>query len=276
MGNFMQQLLLYIVIGAIAGSIAGAIIKLAGPRINALNPHPQWQRYGAIIAGAVAGVIVFAIGIAIISGGASREQKVLDEIRSYRFIQVLEKHQPGAREQIEALVHDAVSKNDPSIAQARATQLAQQYFPQYVPRTSDDAIVGFAKNLVDVLTYFETNDAETCKSLATGGTMAGKNVPTERMLPIVDSMADVIQDAATKPQAPPDAARATPLVQSVVAKLYAGNDPKLIPPQMLVTPAAAPADRLCYTMRSFYATVLSLPKADASLVLRQLISGTMK
>jgi len=65
-------------------------------------------------------------------------------------------------------------------------------------------------------------------------------------------------------------------VQGVFAKLYGGNDPKLVSPQMLMAPATAPADKLCYTMRSFYAAVLGLPKADASLVLRQLISGAMR
>ncbi len=271
----MSQLLVYVVMGAVAGGVFGAIATLARPAIGSLNAHTQWQRYGAIVVGAIAAAIVFVVGITVLGGRSLDERHALDEIRKYRFVQVLEKYQPGAREQFVALVHDAVSKNDTGIAQSRAAQLAQQYFPQYVPRTSDDAIIGFAQKLVDVLEYFETNDVQTCKALATGGSLPS-NIPAQRIEPIVDAMADVIEDAATKPQAPPDAARAQPLVQSVVTKLYAGNDAKLIPMQMLVTPAAAPADKLCHTMKSFYATVLSLPKADAGVVLRQLIGGSMK
>ncbi len=208
------------------------------------------------------------------SGNASKaEAAIIEEINKFRFVQVLQKYRPETRDRLAAIVHESVEKRDASLAQIQTTKMMQEYFPQYVPRSSDDAIVAFGSAIVDLFDYFEHNSVETCKSLATGGNLtAGLSV--ERMKPTLDAMADVIESAASKPQDPPNAAQAQVLISSVLEKLYAGSDPDRLPMTALASPATAPAKQLCHTMRIFYVTVLKLPKADASIVMRQLISST--
>jgi hypothetical protein len=271
-----MQVMLFALVALTAAAAFYAVFRLGGPRIVTVSPHPQWQRFGTIAIAAAAAIVVLIVGAMLIgTRSPSDEQTVLKQVRQYRFVRVLEQYQPGARAQVEALVHEAVTKNDPAIAQVRTTELVQQYFPQYVPRTSDDAILSFASSLVDLLAYFEASDVETCKTLASGGQLT-TSIPPERMNATLDAMADVIEDAAIRPQPAPDTARAQTLVQEVVTKLYASNDPRLIPIETLVTPQRAPADKLCHTMQSFYRTVLSLPKNDGSIVLRTLISSRMR
>lgn len=271
----MSQLLLYIIMGAVAGGVAGAILKLAGPRIGAASPNPNWQRLGAPAVAAAIALIVFIAGIGLFGGSSDRASQELVEFRQNRMVQVLERYQPGAREQIDAAFRDAIGKNDPNLLQARMMRLMQQYFPQYVARTSDEAIVRFAQSSMEVMNYLASKDVQTCARLATGGNLAA-DLPRDRMDAPLNAMADVIEDAANKPQAPPDPARAQSLVQDVITKLYAGNDPKLASIEMMMTPQNAPPDKLCYTMQRFYGMVLKLPQPDASVVLRQMVSSTIK
>jgi len=275
----MQQIVIYMLAGALAAAAFYVVAVVLAPRIRPLSPQLQWRANGPWVLGALAAAIAFVAVIALAgvigSAGSSTsaaEAKVLEEVHRYRFVQVLEKYQPEARQQIELLVHDAVTRNDPGLAESRTAELVQSYFPRYVPGTSDNAITRFAGTLVDILAYLERSDVETCKTLATGGRL-GKAIEADRMAPTLDAMADVIEDGASKPQAPPDKARAQTLVQDVVAKLYAGSDDRLIPLEMLMAPQRAPADKLCHTMQSFYRAILALPKADASIVLRSLIGG---
>ncbi len=275
----MPEFVFYAIVGAIAGGVAGAIVKLAGPRIAALTPNRHWQRYGAGSVAALVAVALFVLGVTafgkyagVMDGGATQEAKVLEDIHRYRFVQVLEKYQPETKKQIEALVHEAVTRNDPALAERRTAELVQSYFPRYVPVTSDDAVTRFAQSLVDVFAYLEKADVASCKALATGGQL-GTALSRERMAPTLDAMAQVIEDGASKPQAKPDTQRAQTLVQQAFATLYAGSDPLLLPQSQLTSVAQAPADKLCHTMQAFYRTVLALPKADASIVLRALIGG---
>ena len=272
----MPQIVIYLLAGALAAAAFYVVAIALAPRVRTWSAQPKWHANGPLVLGALAAAVAF-VAVFLIAGGGSRnttaqEAKVLDEVHRYRFVQVLEKYQPEARRQIEALVHEAVTRDDPGFAESRTAELVQSYFPRYVPATSDDAIVRFASALVDILTYLERNDAETCKTLATGGRL-GAAISPDRMTPVLDAMADVIEDGASKPQAPPDKARAQTLVQGVTTTLYAGKDDKLVPMEVLMTPQRAPADKLCHTMQSFYRTVIALPKADASVVLRSLIGA---
>jgi hypothetical protein len=273
--------LFYIIVGAVAGGIAGAIAKLAGPRIAGLSRNAQWQRHGATVVAALVAVILFVVGITTLSGYASRlggesgpsqEAQILDQIHRYHFVQVLEKYQPETKKQIEDYVHEAVTRNEPGLVEQRTRELVQTYFPRYVPVTSDDAIVGFGTAMLGILEYLGKNDVAVCKTLATGGQL-GKAIDPQHMQPTLDAMSAVIEDGASKPQAKPDTQHAQALIQQVFTTVYAGNDPDLLPQTQLTTPAQAPADKLCHTMQAFYRTVLALPKADASAVLRTLIGA---
>jgi len=273
-----MAILSYVIAGALAAVAFFLVVKPLAPAIRRLAGNRAWQSNGpmvlAILAAAAVFVAVFlAMGGGKSGGQASQEAEVLDQIHQYRFVQVLEKYRPETRDRLVAIVHNAFEQHNPALAQIQTTQLMQEYFPQYVPRTSDKAIVAFGTSLVDLFGYFETNSPETCKSLATGGTLTQGLTP-ERMNPTLDAMADVIEDGASKPQDPPDQAKAQALVSGVIEKMYAGTDPELLPMTALATPASQPAGKLCHTMRSFYRTVLTLPPADASIVLRKLISST--
>jgi hypothetical protein len=249
-------------IALLAGLAAAAAVWIFTSQRGA----PTGATYGAsrfvvpavafVVAAAIVGGALFALGRAPSPAGDGPERKVLEAIQ---------RHHPEAAADIAAIRRET----DYAVAQRRSSELAQRYLPRHIPTTSDGAVIRFTSEMTKVFENLTERDPESCKALASGGRV-GATFDSTQMRPALDAMAQVIDDSVDSPQPPPRPERAQQLLTTVVERVYAGKT-DLATPQQLMQPAVVPAAQLCRTMVAFYREILNLPSADASAVLRTLM-----
>lgn len=254
-----------IVLAIAAGLLAAALALL--PLRRRATPPVAWSVAGAafVAVGILVGLTVWGATADRQAGSRAADAPVL------RLLETIERRHPEAQAEI-ASIRDAMARNEATLTEARAANLAQRYLPQHVPTTTDAAILRFTREMLVLFEDLRVRDPEACKSLAGAGGSYGTGLNVETLRPALEAIVAVIDASVATPQPPPDRARAQQMLGAVVGDLYATNDPTLLPPELLMQPRAAPADRLCNTMVAFYRKVLELPPQDASLVLRAMIN----
>ena len=247
-----------------AGLVAAALAYIVAGRRRSSGARLGWS------ASAFLGVaLLVALGSIVLrqpdpmTGVAGPQGRLLEAIASAH---------PEARPEIDAIG----AESDPQAARLRATDVAQRYFPRHLPTASDGAVLRFASEMTALFETLMVRDANACKGLASGHNF-GDALDPQGLAPALDAMAEVIETSVRSPQSPPAPERAQELLGVVVQKVYDGpGADQLLTPQMLMQPAQADAGRLCRTMIAFYRTILALPAADASIVLRVLMGGGVK
>lgn len=247
-----------ILIALLAGLAAAGAVWFAFDRGSRGRNGNRYLLSGAalVLAAAIVGGVLFAMAGGSSSGGA--EQKVMEAIQ---------RHHPEAAGEIAA----ARRERDPAVAQRKASELAQRFLPRHVPTTSDAAVLRFTREMTRVFENLAVRDSETCKALATGGTVSA-SFDAGQMKPALDAMAQIIDDSVDTPQPPPQPQQAQQLMLTVLDRVY-GKTSDLTPRELLAQPAAVPAPQLCRTMAAIYREILELPPVEASIVLRHLMRG---
>jgi hypothetical protein len=248
-----------VLIAAVAGlAAAGAIWFLFDRSTSGTRSADRLVIPGAAF---LVAAIVVGGGLFALTRGSSGEpeRKVLEAIQ---------RHHPEAANEIAAIRRET----NPTVAQKRASDLAQRYLPRHIPTTSDAAVVRFTSETTKVFENLAQRDPENCKALATGGATSA-TFDSASMRPALDAMAQVVDDSVDQSQPPPQPQRAQQLLAGVVERVYAKQPNDLAPLQLLTQPATVPAPQLCRTMIAFYREILNLPPADASQVLRSLMRG---
>ena len=277
----MESALLAGVLGAVAGAVGfGLAFALRAPIVR-LWAHPFWQRHGHLLVGVVFFVVALTVlrSVFLPDSDQAAEEKTMAELRSVPLVVAIIDADPTAEAEIRAIVREGLKSGDQTAVALRFAEFTRARVPRYFRTASDASVIGFTQVIVPLYKAMEANDVDACKrgivSADIGiGTVQG--VGKQSMQPLIDAMAGIVRSATSQPQAPPDPGRAGAIINQATAKLYGDNDAKLLPLATFASQSslrAAPADRLCYTGRRIYETILSFPPAEASLALRYMLSG---
>lgn len=278
----MGEALLAGLLGAVAAAIGFGLAFALRPQIKRISVHPAWQKHGHVLVGGIFFLIAFLVLRALAGMGVpgeSGEDKAMRELRGVPVFAAILEADPVAEAEIRQIVREGLRTNDQAAITRRFAEFTRARVPKYFKAASDDSAISFARAIVPIFRQMEASDVNACKrGVLTGdvGIGVAQNTPDAATKPLIDAMAAVVRSSTKQPQPPPDPTRAAAAIGQAMKLLYGSNDTKLVPAQTFTNPAslqAAPADRLCYTGRRIYETILTLPPAEASQALRFMLAG---
>jgi len=200
------------------------------------------------------------------------------EISDNRLLSLLVKARPELRDRLrEAMVVAEKNQADShgGVYVNPAAPILAEVFPDYLPITSDDAIIRYAQETVAVLEKLEAEPSDVCyRWLRPEGSTVSLTavLGKDAMNPLMDAMTGVVESALTTPQAPPDASEAESLLAR--ARERVATDASLGPVE-LGAPETPGFDkkRFCHTVESTFKVILDLPAEQSSLVFRHMLGG---
>jgi hypothetical protein len=200
------------------------------------------------------------------------------QIREIPFYKELSLHDPEAYQRIKTIVQEAVRSGD---SQAKISQRIADViggiFPRYLPKASDDSVVAFASATVHLLENLDHANPDACYAslfphkYGEPG-MAQKYTDLNTQERILDTMKDIVESAINNPQPEPDRNKSEELLHPIIetmAKKY-GSDVTLL---QGTARDSSERKKVCEMSSEMFEQIGSLPKADASMILRYLLSG---
>jgi hypothetical protein len=162
---------------------------------------------------------------------------------------------------------------------SRSAQVIRDFLPQYIARTSDWAVNGYARALLAEAVYLQTRDEEKCFEFLFPDQISDEDPDTA--IPLIQSdlkhqlehsLVEVIRDSIQKRQAPPDVAEMKLALADVHQALRSrfGDDVDLL---QKGSTNLAEKKRVCQIGISLFDEVIALPSRESGLLLRFLLSG---
>ena len=207
-----------------------------------------------------------------------REWDAEREIRAMPFYHELSIHDPAAYEQVKTIVIEAVRSGDSKEKMgAKISDALVNILPKYLPKASDNSVVAYVNWTVLQLDALDHTNPDACYALMFPHKFgepgfALKYIDPKSNEPAVAILQDVVSSAISNPQAEPDPAKSEEVLQQVLTPVVQkyGRDLSLL----LGTPKdASERKKVCEMSSDLLREILALPKPDASLVFRYLLSA---
>jgi hypothetical protein len=168
------------------------------------------------------------------------------------------------------------SKGTPSTLASRISPIVAGLVPKYVGIASDQSVVDFIDVATRVVEELRRTHSDACYYFLfpheVGATPSVEYLNQKIVQQMLDAMGQVVHSAVHEPQPVPDAAKAQVLLVTVLGRLQKEYGNELLLLQQKPTDATG-RQNVCNMTVSLYKNVEDLPKGDASLLLRYLLSN---
>lgn len=208
---------------------------------------------------------------------ARRTQTDIDEpLEKIPAYQQIAKYDPDTYRQIKAEIQKSLGRgeSEPQI-EARIRTIVGGLVRKYLPRASDDAVVGYIDIIIQEIEELTNQSPDLCYRFLFpeqyGPIEARKHFKAETQKADLDALAKVIQTGAENSVAK-EMSGYEPLVQKLVTnlkKVY-GDDIALLKKPL---EPGTDKEKFCKLTVAFYREALKLPKKESSLVLRYIVTG---
>lgn len=260
------ELVIWVLCGALAGLVASLLVRNSK------------ERRAAFVA---AMVVSFALLVTLseiwllpyLKGRRLSEQveRTLQQIPAYEEIK---KADPDLYQKIVAIFVEAERKGEPqAVAAVRARAVIEEIIKKYLPRASDDAVVDYARVMVREL---ESLKGEECYALLfpqrRGQVDLGEFLDPKTQEDDLRALAAVIRSATQNPQAPPDEKELKPIQAAFFKELSARRGEELSILRHMDDPKVD-KEKACRLIVDVYKEIVGMEKREASLLLRQMLSG---
>ena len=201
-------------------------------------------------------------------------EKSLLQVSAYQYIS---KYDPKAYQQIRDEILDSI-KNGESQEQttARGRKVVAAFVSKYIPRASDEAVIRYMDAVAREIEELANKDPEICYQFLFperyGTSDIPQNLKPETQRADLAALADVIRTAAEQPQPEPDQEKGGESLKRVMDAFHQTHGDEAL---LLKDPFAPGIDKgkVCRLIASFYKEVLTLPKEEAGMVLRYMLSA---
>jgi len=200
------------------------------------------------------------------------------EIRAMPFYKALSVYDPETYRKVESIAIEATQGGGtPEKAGLKIADELMTALPKYIPKASDESVVGFFGNLVPVLDELDRVNPDACYAFLFPHKfgevgMVKKYLPPKYGDKNLQALEGIILSAMKNPQHVPDEQKASELMQPLFANLvskYGLEHVRLIDGTAHDAPERK---QVCEIDAELYRQILSLPPADASTILRYLFS----
>jgi hypothetical protein len=195
------------------------------------------------------------------------------QLRSSPFYREIAQADPQTYTKILAVASKSLENGESvDLVTGRLASIVRDTLPRYVGVASDQSVIEMVDVLIKQITLLEAQKSDACYFyLLPDGTSL---VPLDSKgdEDSMKAMGDVVHSAVYNPQPSPDAVRAEVILQPVIEQLTRsyGDDLQLL--------REKPSDsigrhKVCKIVASLYADIEILPRSDAGLLLRYLLSN---
>lgn len=193
------------------------------------------------------------------------------------FYKTLSVSDPPAYQRVKAILLDGVRSGEPTGKTAlRIADALQEILPRYMPKASDDSVVAFANVMIHDLDALDRTNGDACYGFLyphkySGAGFAAKYLDSKSKEADLDVLFQVVETAIKHPQAAPSPEASNELLKPIQITLYQkyGKDLMLFHG---VARDSAERKKVCDISLDMFQQIAELPKADASMVLRFLLS----
>ena len=205
-----------------------------------------------------------------------RERETDRQLRELPFYRDLAEVDPQTYGKIWAVVSESAKKGETTNTISREiAPIVAGTLSKYIGTASDESVIAFADLSIHEVEELHRSHSDACYDylypLDKGATPVASYIDKKSEDETLDVLSRIVHSAAHTPQPLPNAAKADALLAPVLSRLANeyGNDLMLI--QRKPT-APAERERVCDITVSLFKNVKTLPREDASLVLRSLLS----
>ena len=200
------------------------------------------------------------------------------QVRKIPFYKELSVHDPVAYERIKEVIQEAARTGDSTekIA-ARIADVLQDVFPRYIPKASDDSVLTYVNLMVVQLEELDRANPDACYAFMFphkfGEPGLGvKYLDAKSKEKDLDVLKEIIESATTNPQAKPDRRKSEELLEPILTTLVQkyGADVSLL---QGTARNSTERKKVCEISSEMFRQIASLPKQDASMLLRYLLSS---
>ncbi len=219
----------------LCGGLVGALAGLLGFFIAKALVDPQKHPKGYQIILIVFVVAGMQLGNALVAPEVRAWQAQRDIERLFQddpfYSAVLADH-PELRGPLETAFTEALKNGNPTEAKQAGSAVLAPIVSEYLPRASDDALVGFARAMVATLSALQSDDPNRCyQSLHPG--VDGPVYPTEDegRSELMSAMAPVVESAQQDPREADSGDNVTAVLEGLQARLterYGGAPDSLV------------------------------------------------
>jgi len=256
----------WIVVVALSGALSAAVAHLI-----VRNKRER------IVLGVAVSVVLFISLISSTKGLVDRWE-VNTQMNDIPFYKTLSASDPATYQRVKGILLDGVRSGEPTEKTAlRIADGLQEILPRYMPRASDDAVVAFATVMIHDLEELDRTNGDACYSFlyphkyADAGLAAkyhGGNSEEKEL----DVLFQVVESAVKHPQPEPSPEASNKLLKPIQANLYQKYGRGLLLFQGVARDSAE-RKKVCDISLDMFQQIAALPKADASMVLRSLLSN---
>ena len=225
--------------------------------------------------------VVAVIVLNMIAAPIARKWQADWQLQHTPVYQQIAKSDPATFQSIRQAVLDGVeNRRTESETNRRIAAIVGRTVRGRIPQASDDSVVAFAKTMSQFLAHMSYTDPDACFYLLhpeqneTDTDNALNDPEVERAEEqLVTAMAQMLESAANRPQAPPDPQQSQSIIQAMFAQLRLkyGKD------TVLLSGAGVTAEKrkkVCEISADLFQQVTAMPKIDGSMALRYLVSKT--
>ena len=257
-----------IVVSALAGGAAAGIAAAAVRNVKERR---------------VAFAIITAVLFVVIRAGLERtvvppirEKQVEKELRTMPFYNEIAEVDPATYAKVKQVAADALKNHEGSDAIAgKIAGIIQDTVPKYVGKASDDSVLDFIDTVVGQTENLQKKDPDACYYFlfpAADKPLVANETDEKTKDEMLAVMGKIVHSAVHSPQDPPDPAKAQALLDPVIANLQLEYGRDLLLIQQKPGDAAGRA-KVCAITISLYKGIAQLPRTDASLVSRYILSA---
>ena len=197
--------------------------------------------------------------------------------------QQIAKSDPATFQHIRQAVLDGVENHRTDTETSRRiAAILRRALTGRIPQASDDSVLAFAKTMNQVLAHMSYTNPDACFYLLhpeqneteTDNDNVLNDPEVERVEEqLLTAMAQMLESATNRPQAPPDPQQSQKLTQAMLAQLRLkyGKD------TVLLSGAGVTGEKrkkVCEMSADLFQEVTAMPKIDGSMALRSLVSKT--
>ena len=205
-----------------------------------------------------------------------RERETDRQLRELPFYRDLAEVDPQTYERVMAVVSESAKKGETTNRlSSEIAPIVEGTLSKYIGTASDESVIAFADLSIHEVEELHRSHSDACYDYLypqdKGATPAASYIDEKSEDETLDVLSRIVHSAAHTPQPLPNAAKADALLAPVLNRLASdyGNDLMLIHQK-----PTAPAERekVCDIVVSLFKNLKALPREDASLVLRNLLS----